>query len=86
MTTEAQVVTTQSKEMMTHGNGEVRPQVNPNASTPASIIRDSTRMNPPTFHVTKVDEDPLGFIDEAFKVVDVMGVIFRENVELSHTN
>ena len=33
-------------------------------------------MNPPTFHVTKVDEDPHG------RVVDVMGVTTRENAEL----
>ena len=39
-------------------------------------------MNPPTFHGTKVDEDPQGFIDEVFKVVDAMGVTSREKVEL----
>ena len=31
------------------------------------------RMNPPTFHGTKVDEYPQGFIDEVFKVADAMG-------------
>ena len=40
------------------------------------------RMNPPTFHGTKVDEDPKSFIDEVFKVVDTMGVTPREKVEL----
>ena len=40
-------------------------------------------MNPPTFHGTKVDEDPQGFIDEVFKVVDAMGVTPREKVELA---
>lgn len=39
-------------------------------------------MNPPIFHGTKVDEDPQGFIDEVFKVVDTMGVTPREKAEL----
>ena len=39
-------------------------------------------MNPPTFYGTKVDEDPQVFIDEVFKVVDVMGVTPREKAEL----
>ncbi|XP_069147061.1 uncharacterized protein [Solanum lycopersicum] len=39
--------------------------------------------NPPTFHGTKVDEDPQGFIDEVFKVVYVMGVTPREKAELA---
>ena len=40
-------------------------------------------MNPPTFHGTKVDEDPQGFIDEVLKVVDVMGLNPREKAELA---
>ena len=37
------------------------------------------RMNPTTFHVTKVDKDPQGFIDEVFMLVDAMGVTTIEN-------
>ena len=40
-------------------------------------------MNPPTFFGSKVDEDPQGFIDEVFKVLDVMGVSSQEKVELA---
>ena len=57
-----------------------RPQTN--SSTPASRIWDFMRMNPPTFHGTTVDEDPQGFIDEVFKVVDAMGVTPREKENL----
>ena len=38
-------------------------------------------MNPPTFHGTKVDEYPQGFIDEVFNVVDVMCVNASEKAE-----
>ena len=40
-------------------------------------------MNPPIFHRIMMDEDPQGFIDEAFKVVDAMGVTPREKAELA---
>lgn len=39
-------------------------------------------MNSLTFHVTKVDEDQQGFIDEVFKVIDCMGVTSREKSDL----
>ena len=43
---------------------DARVQVNSNSSTTASSIRDLTRMNPPTFFVSKVEKDPQGYIDE----------------------
>ena len=45
----------------------------PNASTPASRIRDFTRINHPTFYCTKVDEDTQGFIVEVFKLDMLFG-------------
>ena len=53
---------------------DARVKVNPNAITTASVIRDFTRTNPPTFFGSKVEQDPQGFIDEVVKVLDSMGV------------
>ena len=39
-------------------------------------------MNPPTFHGTKVDEDPHGFIYEVFKVIEAIGVTPKNKAEL----
>ena len=78
MTTQDQVVT---NHLVTQSNLVVGPQ--PNASTTTSRIRDFMRMNHPTFHGTNVDEDPQGFIDEVFKVVDAMGETSREKAEVA---
>lgn len=75
MNAQAQVITTKAQAMTSQGAG---PHVNPNACTPASRILDFKRINPPTFQWTKVDEDPLGFIDDMFNVLDTMGVNFKE--------
>ncbi|TMW93358.1 hypothetical protein EJD97_011835 [Solanum chilense] len=80
--TQDQVVTSHAQAMMTQYNQGVGPQVNPYASTPASRIRDFMRMNPPTFHRTKVDEDPEGFINEVLKVVDATVVTSKEKAEI----
>ena len=47
-------------------------QAGRNAPTQASRIRHFTRMNPPEFHGSKSNEDPQDFIEEIFKIVDIM--------------
>nr|XP_004239532.1 uncharacterized protein LOC101251380 [Solanum lycopersicum] len=62
---------------------DARIQVNPIATTTASGIRDFTKMNPPTFFGSNVEEVPQGYIDELFKVLYVMGMASLEKAELA---
>lgn len=50
--------------------------------TQSSRMRDFTRINPLEFYSSKVEEDPQEFIDELYKVLDIMGVTLDEKVEL----
>ena len=43
-------------------------------------------MNPPSFHGSKVDEDPQEFIDQVQKVTDIIWVTTIEIVELAATS
>ena len=40
-------------------------------------------MNPPEFYRSKSNEYPQEFIDEVFKIVDIMGVASSEKAELA---
>ncbi|WMV08472.1 hypothetical protein MTR67_001857, partial [Solanum verrucosum] len=70
-----------AQAMTTQDNREVVVLVNPNMGMKASRIREFTRMNPPEFHGSKVEEDSQEFIDEIYKVVMIMGVTPVEKAE-----
>ena len=77
------VINSFTQLLATLASTDARVQVNPIAKTATSRIRDFTRMNPPTFYRSKVDEDPQGFIDEVYKVLYAIGVSFQEKEELT---
>ncbi|TMX03215.1 hypothetical protein EJD97_017548, partial [Solanum chilense] len=83
ITTQAQVVTTQAQAMMTQANQEMVPRGFKNVSPMASRLREFTRVNPPTFCGSKVEEDPQEFIDEVYKILYAMGLTTSEKAELS---
>uniref|UniRef100_M1D9F2 Gag-pol polyprotein n=1 Tax=Solanum tuberosum TaxID=4113 RepID=M1D9F2_SOLTU len=72
-----------ARSMTTQANREVGVCVNPNVGTEASRMRDFTRMIPPEFHGSKVEEETQEVIDEVDKVLMIMGVTPVEKVELA---
>ena len=69
--------------MTAQANREVIPWENQKVATMAFPLRNFTRMNPPTFYVSKVDENPQHFIDEIYKILYAMGLFTSEKAELS---
>ena len=74
MTTQAQVAMVQAPAMTAQANRNVAPHHHQQVTTMASLLRNFTRMNPPIFYGTKVDEDPQEFLDENHMVLYAMGV------------
>ena len=59
--------------MTAQANRDVAPPPHQQFTTMASHRRDFTRMNLPTFNVSKLDEDPQEFFDEVYKVLYAWG-------------
>ena len=83
ITTQEQTVTTQAQAITGQANREVVPRENQHVSTMASRLRDFTRMNPPTFYGSKVEENPQDFIDETYKILYTMGLTTIEKAKLA---
>uniref|UniRef100_M1DKB0 Gag-pol polyprotein n=1 Tax=Solanum tuberosum TaxID=4113 RepID=M1DKB0_SOLTU len=79
MMTQAQALTTQARAVTSHANRGVVTHVN----LAALRVRDFSRMNPPKFHGSKVEEDPQRLIDKFYKVHDVIRMSPQEKAELA---
>lgn len=63
MTTQAQVVTTNTQSVVAQANWEVEPRVNQFTTTMSSRLRDNNSMNAPLFLLSMVNEDPQDILD-----------------------
>lgn len=72
--------------MMAQTICEVAPPMNKNSSTMASRLRDISRMNPPIFFGSMVNEDPQEYLDDVYKILYAMGVKSNKKAELAAYN
>ncbi|XP_015086976.1 uncharacterized protein LOC107030091 [Solanum pennellii] len=68
---------------MAQDNREVVARAHQQVNTMASCIRDITRVNPPTFDGSKVEEVPQEIIDEVYKILFAMGLSTSEQDNLA---
>ena len=69
ITAKAKAVATQSQSIMDIANRTVGPCVQEHDCTMAYRLKGFTRMNPPKFIGSKVDEDPHDFLNEIYKIL-----------------
>ena len=62
---------------------EIVPRMLQHTRTMAYRLRDFTRMNPPMFFLSKMDEDTQDFVDDVYKNICAMDVTTRAKVDLS---
>ena len=79
----AQAITTKAQPIATQYNMKVFPQENYNAITMTSCMRDFTRVNPPMYFGSKVDEEPQDLLDEVNQILFFVGVSTTEKDQLA---
>ena len=75
-------MTTESQAMITQVTMEVVPRASQQVVTMASHPTDITRINPPFFYGSKVEEDTQEFIYEIYKILYAMVLSTSEKAEL----
>ena len=68
-----QALTTQAQDITAQANRDGIPLENQHASTMASCLRGFSRINPPMFIGSKVDEDQQDFLDGVYKILSCYG-------------
>ena len=81
ITTQAQAAMVQALAMTAQANQDVSPRVY--EQTMDFRLWDFTRINPPIFYGSKVDEDLQEFIDVVDKILCAMWLSSNENAELA---
>ncbi|XP_019067675.1 uncharacterized protein [Solanum lycopersicum] len=79
----AQDITIQAQGITPQPNRKVATRENQHACTISSRLRALTRMNPPIYFGSKVDEGPLDFLDQIYKTLFDMGMSTTEKAELA---
>ena len=77
------VFTTLAQSMAAQNERPPVISANPVANPKTARVWDFTRMNPPSFHGSKSDEDPQEFIDQVQKVIDIMVLTSIESAKLA---
>ena len=63
----------QAQSMTAQANRDIASRPHQQVTTLSSRLRDFTRINPPIFYWSMVEEYPKEFLDEAYKVLYAMG-------------
>uniref|UniRef100_M1DZZ8 Gag-pol polyprotein n=1 Tax=Solanum tuberosum TaxID=4113 RepID=M1DZZ8_SOLTU len=72
-----------AQAMTAQANRDVVAPINQKVGTTTTRVSNFTRMNPMKFHGYKVEGDTQEFINEAHKIIEIMGITLVEKAELA---